>query len=89
MKTATPRFAVAGFTSTGIHPFNPDVLPEAIFTSSFISASVTLQRQPRSGNPMGSRNQERTATHKEDEIARSRSVGRSVRETMLSRDTGR
>jgi hypothetical protein len=37
MKNVTPRSAVAGFTSTGIYPFNPDILPVTTFAPSSVS----------------------------------------------------
>jgi hypothetical protein len=52
MKTDALRFAVAGFGSTGIYPFNPDALPERAFARSCLRTSVTLQRQPRPIKPI-------------------------------------
>jgi hypothetical protein len=37
MNIAIPRFAVTGLKSTGIYPFNPDVLPEIVFSPSSVS----------------------------------------------------
>jgi hypothetical protein len=81
MKTATLKFAIAGFRSTGFCPFNLDVLPETAF--------VPSQERPLNFNgsrvqeaPTGRKNEERSSTRKQAAIVRLTSVGRFVRETM-------
>jgi hypothetical protein len=85
MKTDTPSFAVAGFSSKKIYPFNPDVLSETASAANSVSERPLHCNGNRGqATRSGSTTQERPATRKEAENARSTSVGRSVRETVTA-----
>jgi hypothetical protein len=79
MKTATPGFAEAGFSSVEIYLFNPDVLPDMTFVPISVS-ELTLHRNVNreQGTAAGSKCQERRTIHKEATVTRWTSLGHSV-----------
>ncbi|XP_065664636.1 uncharacterized protein LOC136086273 [Hydra vulgaris] len=40
LRTATPANAISGFRSTGIYPFNPNIIPQVAFGRSVISSCI-------------------------------------------------
>jgi hypothetical protein len=78
MKTATPRFSITGFRSTGIYPFNQDVLSETVSAHSSVSERP-LKCNVNQGQEItsGSKYEDLSATHKKVKITRSTSVDRS------------